>query len=149
MVNPFGKILNASYPMFKQMGFKIVRDSDYDTILCSAQNTIALSVERYTPADMQLSFIGEDGEIYPLWMIRLMLDMKQYDRDKRVLRGIRLEYGLRDGSCGMAMFRQGVKLYTTTYLEQATVFLQDHLHRVNFSQEEFTSKLVTYSKHAA
>jgi len=145
MVNPFGAIFKTNYPKFKQMGFRIVRDGDYHTILSSSDSTISLSVERYTPADIELSFIGDQGEIYPLWMIRLLLDVQQYNQDKAKLHLIRDEHGLQDGSQGMAVFRRGVKLYTSTYIEMAVHFLQNNLHRVNLNKDDFKTKLVMYS----
>ena len=142
MVNPFGAILSTSYPDFKQMGFKIIRDEDYDTIMRSAENTIAVSVERYAPADICLSFIDDDGEVYPLSSIRALIDSAQYQKDTAKLIEIRREYGLQDGSKGMAVFRQGVKLHTHTYIALATRFLQSHLHNINFKKDEFRLKLL-------
>ena len=112
----------------ERMGFEVVREGDYSTILRSADKTILLSVDKYTPADIQLNFISQQGEIYPLWMIRLIIDMESYDVDKDKLNRIQTEYGLRDGCEGMTQFRKGVKLYAATYMELATKFLQKNLY---------------------
>jgi len=137
MVNPFGAILSTSYPQFKQLGFRIIRDDDYDTIMSSADNTIVVSVERYHPANICLSFVDDDGEVYPLSMIRSLIDSVQHDQDTAKLVAIKTEFGLHDGSRGMAIFRQGVKLHTRTYMELATRFLQAHLHNINFKKDQF------------
>jgi len=147
MIEPFGAILNKRYQLFQRIGFQIVNESDYSTILRSTDKIIALTVERYTPADIQLSFIGQKGEIYPLWMVRLIVDMDEYDKDKIKLHSIKDEYGLRDGSKGGVLFRRGVKVYTSTYIELATIFLRENIHRVNFDEDKFKSGLVQFTHH--
>jgi len=145
MIEPFGAILRKRYRLFQQLGFQIVSESDYCTILQSSDKIIALTVQRYTPADIQMSFVGQQGELYPLWMVRLIVNMDEYNKDNDELRNIKDEYGLLDGCKGIEQFRRGVELYATAYIESATRFLQSHIHRLNFSEGAFKSELVNMS----
>jgi len=137
MIEPYGEIVEQHYQSFRNLGFNLVKEDDYSAILQAKRVRIALSVEQYITSDIMLNFIDKDGSQYPLWMVRLQLDMENYDNDRRALCEIKDKYGLRDGSRGKASYAAGVRCYAIAYLEQATRFLREYLPRINVEGADF------------
>lgn len=141
MIEPFGSILEQYAPALTELGFRRVSQQSHVHAFVSEHARIEFNVDKYVPSDIVLHFVSSGGERYPLWQISQLVDMPGYNCDKRTLDGIKRHYGLPDGAQGQAQFDIGVKIYASTYLEQALRFLSRHGPQINVDSKDFGKAL--------
>lgn len=143
MIEPFGEILKQYYPGVRELGFRTVSQGNYQHSFESENIQIEFNVDKYVPADIVLSFVAKSGQRYPLWQISQLIDLRGYNWDKRRLDRIKNHYGLRDGAKGPSQFNAGVKIYASTYIEQALRFLSQYESIINLDTENFKKHIPT------
>jgi len=141
MIEPFGAILKQYYPGLRELGFHSVSEESYLHSLVSKNTRIEVSVDKYVSADIVLKFVSSAGQRYPLWQISQLIDMRGYICDKRNLDRIKNHYALRDGAKGPTQFDAGVKIYASTYLEQAQRFLSQYESSIDVDSEDIKLRL--------
>jgi len=137
MIEPYETVFRNALQEFSNLGFSLVRDSEYGATFSNGTYSIEVSLDRYYHPGLAMAIRDPAGKVFEVGLVQQILDPVNFTAEMTALKAIRERFGLDQTGATKEVRLQGLVEYLQVTLAQILRFFAAYKERVFCSPNEY------------
>ena len=137
MIEPYETVFRNALQEFSNLGFSLVRDSEYGATFSNGTYSIEVSLDRYYHPGLAMAIRDSAGKQFEVGLLQQILDPVHFASEMAAPKTIRERFGLDQADMPREARLQGVLEYLQVMLTHILQFLAEYKERVFCSPNEY------------